>query len=320
MTDEGRQGNGAADTKTGGSRQGDAAPKPGVTNVDHFGFLSESDLATDSDHGARSPAAKASLGPLREPDADDVFPSEVPEPPSSPLGNTRGPVSGADLPAESQRDRFPVESPHDRSSVRVPDERAHHHAGRLVLALSACALAAAAFVVTQQALTRARLAAPAGIAVPARVPEEPPSSPNPAPEAPASPPTADLAPSAAPLDGTAGMLPTGEPVRTRMPQADPAAAPPVDGAGSRLLTGARREPSAALLRGSLAVSSSPPGAQVFVNGVAVGVTPLVLDSVPIGSRVVRIELEGHERWSSVVRIVANEQTMAAASLRRLSVP
>lgn len=116
------------------------------------------------------------------------------------------------------------------------------------------------------------------------------------------------------------MIPARQPVRTQVPQAGPTAAPPGDSTGSRLMTDARREPPAPLLRGSLAVSSSPPGAQVFVNDVAVGLTPLVLDGVSIGSRVVRIELEGHERWSSVVRVVANEQTTATASLRRLPVP
>ena len=72
-------------------------------------------------------------------------------------------------------------------------------------------------------------------------------------------------------------------------------------------------------RGSLAVSSSPTGAQVFLNGVLAGVTPLVLHDIPVGSRVVRIELDGHERWSAPTRIVANEEDAthrgAATSLK-----
>jgi hypothetical protein len=66
--------------------------------------------------------------------------------------------------------------------------------------------------------------------------------------------------------------------------------------------------------GSLAVSSSPPGAQVFVNGVPVGLTPLLLSSMPVGSRAVRVELDGHRRWSSAVRIVADERTRVEAKL------
>ena len=69
-------------------------------------------------------------------------------------------------------------------------------------------------------------------------------------------------------------------------------------------------------RGSLAVKSSPEGAQVFVNGIAVGSTPLLLRDVPVGSRVVRVELEGHERWSAQVRVVANVETLTVADLRR----
>jgi hypothetical protein len=71
-------------------------------------------------------------------------------------------------------------------------------------------------------------------------------------------------------------------------------------------------------RGSLAVASSPDGATVFMNGVAVGTTPLLLQDVPVGSRVVRIDLDGHERWSASVRIVVNEETRLTATLRPLS--
>jgi hypothetical protein len=53
---------------------------------------------------------------------------------------------------------------------------------------------------------------------------------------------------------------------------------------------------------------------VFVNGVPVGVTPLLLRRLPVGSRAVRIALDGFERWSSQVRIVADERTVVAASL------
>jgi hypothetical protein len=72
--------------------------------------------------------------------------------------------------------------------------------------------------------------------------------------------------------------------------------------------------AASRFRGSLSVTSSPEGAQVFLNDAFVGLTPLVLRDVPGGSRVVRIELDGHARWSSSVQIVANEQTAVAAVL------
>jgi hypothetical protein len=91
------------------------------------------------------------------------------------------------------------------------------------------------------------------------------------------------------------------------------------GTRDRRQTDASVPPSPAGFRGSLSVSSSPQGAQVFVNGVSVGVTPLLLQDQAVGSRVVRVELVGHERWSSAVRIVANQRTSAVAQLRRSTV-
>jgi hypothetical protein len=69
-------------------------------------------------------------------------------------------------------------------------------------------------------------------------------------------------------------------------------------------------------RGTLAVSSWPPGARVFINGTAVGTTPVVLPAVPVGSRVVRLEADGYQLWSSAVRVIANQQTRVTATLHR----
>jgi hypothetical protein len=78
-------------------------------------------------------------------------------------------------------------------------------------------------------------------------------------------------------------------------------------------------PTASTYSGYLAVSSSPAGAQVFVNGAPVGVTPLLLSDLAAGSRVVRLELAGYERWSSAVRIIASEETKVDAQLRPSSI-
>jgi hypothetical protein len=289
-------------------------------DVDPFGFLSEGKLGTHLERAGGSTVAEHVIGgssrPVPEPEIDDeAFPSEASEPPPMLCRDATRPAPDTDFPAESPSVVSTI-SPgaSDKRHGRAPERD-----GRLLLLLSAFALGAAAFVVTQQALTRARPAAPSGTAVPAPVLEEPTSLPR-VPQPPTLPPTTGRTPSAAPLDGTAGMLPTRQPAPAQVPQSDPTAAPPGDNTGSKLLTDARPEPPAALLRGSLAVNSSPPGAQVFVNGVAVGETPLVLDSVSIGSRVVRIELEGYERWSSVVRIVAGQNATATALLRPLAVP
>jgi hypothetical protein len=86
----------------------------------------------------------------------------------------------------------------------------------------------------------------------------------------------------------------------------------------RIAPSARRAASPKLTgyRGSLAVSSAPKGARVLINGVPVGTTPLLLKDVPVGSRVVRLELDGYERWSSAVRVVANQRVRTAADLQR----
>ena len=77
-------------------------------------------------------------------------------------------------------------------------------------------------------------------------------------------------------------------------------------------------PSPALPRyhGSLVIRSEPLGALVSVDGRVVGPTPLLLKGIRAGSRVVRIESQGYERWSSAARVVANQETAVVATLQR----
>jgi hypothetical protein len=71
-------------------------------------------------------------------------------------------------------------------------------------------------------------------------------------------------------------------------------------------------------KGSLAFQSAPQGARVFVNGAFVGSTPLILQNLPVGSRAVRMEADGYQRWSASTRVVANQQTRVSATLGRAS--
>jgi hypothetical protein len=71
-------------------------------------------------------------------------------------------------------------------------------------------------------------------------------------------------------------------------------------------------------RGSLAFRSAPQGARVFINGAFVGSTPLVLENLPVGSRAVRIEADGYQRWSASTQVVANQQTRVSATLGRVA--
>ena len=78
-----------------------------------------------------------------------------------------------------------------------------------------------------------------------------------------------------------------------------------------------RSPSAGPtpFRGSLIVSSRPSGAYVSLNGSRAGTTPLVLKNQRVGSRAVRIELDGYEAWTSAVQVVTNTSTNVRADLK-----
>ena len=66
--------------------------------------------------------------------------------------------------------------------------------------------------------------------------------------------------------------------------------------------------------GSLYVDSRPRGATVLLDGKNIGVTPLSLDNIPIGSHVVRIEMTGKLPWSTATRIAAGETARVTGSL------
>jgi hypothetical protein len=53
---------------------------------------------------------------------------------------------------------------------------------------------------------------------------------------------------------------------------------------------------------------------VFVDGKAVGTTPLRLPGVAIGSHVIRLELAGHHVWSASRQVSAGQETRVTGSL------
>jgi hypothetical protein len=67
-------------------------------------------------------------------------------------------------------------------------------------------------------------------------------------------------------------------------------------------------------RGGLALTSSPAGAQVVLNGKVVGETPVVLNDLPVGSRAVVVRRDGYSPWSASVRVIANQRTTVRATL------
>jgi hypothetical protein len=68
--------------------------------------------------------------------------------------------------------------------------------------------------------------------------------------------------------------------------------------------------------GGINVLSRPEGARVFVDNRLAGSTPIAIPGLPAGPATVRIELDGYQPWTTVVRVSAGEQTRVAASLER----
>jgi hypothetical protein len=68
--------------------------------------------------------------------------------------------------------------------------------------------------------------------------------------------------------------------------------------------------------GVLVIDSRPSGANVFVDGKLAGRTPVEVSSVDAGSHALRLELDGYQRWTSAVRVVAGERNRVTASLER----
>jgi PEGA domain-containing protein len=141
--------------------------------------------------------------------------------------------------------------------------------------------------------------------VAATIEEKKPAT-NRAPEAPAPTPVATRSPASAPpaVRATADV----SPARAVVP---PKTAEPV-------LTPKTSRPAASGYRGALALTSSPEGAQVVLNGKVVGQTPVVLNDLPVGSRAIIVRRDGYSAWSASVRVVANQRTTVRATLIRQS--
>jgi hypothetical protein len=73
------------------------------------------------------------------------------------------------------------------------------------------------------------------------------------------------------------------------------------------------EPAGASV-GTLFVDSRPRGASVLLDGRNIGVTPLMLDNVSVGSHVVKIEMTGKRPWSSTTSVAAGETARVTGSL------
>jgi len=115
------------------------------------------------------------------------------------------------------------------------------------------------------------------------------------------------APAAAPQPIAAALPPPVAPV------APPKTVEPVPAASNATPSRTSRPPESGY-RGGLALTSSPAGAQVVLNGKVVGETPVVLNDLPVGSRAIVVRRDGYSPWSASVRVVANQRTTVRATL------
>jgi hypothetical protein len=67
--------------------------------------------------------------------------------------------------------------------------------------------------------------------------------------------------------------------------------------------------------GRVRVLSDPPGANVLVNGLPQGVTPLDLNEVEVGTTIVRVERAGYQPWEQTVNILGGKTDVLSATMK-----
>lgn len=68
-------------------------------------------------------------------------------------------------------------------------------------------------------------------------------------------------------------------------------------------------------KGSISVSSNPSGAEVYIDNVYHGLTPVTITSVDPGSRVVKLQLAGYTPWQATVQVNSGQSTPVEATLQ-----
>ena len=113
--------------------------------------------------------------------------------------------------------------------------------------------------------------------------------------------------------GGAGRIVEGEVGRVAgasvAPPSTPRAAVPGAGADAEQATARRQS-----MVGTLLIASAPKGAHVTIDGIPRGVSPLSVSRLRAGNRIVRLELDGYQRWSWAVYVSASRQTRLNVSL------
>jgi hypothetical protein len=64
--------------------------------------------------------------------------------------------------------------------------------------------------------------------------------------------------------------------------------------------------------GSIAVSSSPAGASVYLDNAIKGITPVTLEGVPNGAHNLLLRLDGYQDYTSAITVMAGQQPVSAS--------
>jgi hypothetical protein len=63
-----------------------------------------------------------------------------------------------------------------------------------------------------------------------------------------------------------------------------------------------------------AINSNPTGANIFINGSAVGTTPCTLNNIPEGDAIIKVSIDGYAEFSETVSLVAGQEHTINAQL------
>ena len=204
---------------------------------------------------------------------------------------------------------LPADSASPRHDVGTP------RAARLRAAIAAALLAGVALGLLAGYLAWGRRPVPAGarpVAPPAA------SAPSvPAPPRAVSPSAAPLPPPErlareAPARSAGSAVPVGAATKPRQPTAQAARAP-----AARPTAPTHSAPRAPA---RVEFVSRPAGARVYVDGRAVGRTPITAEPLGPGRRAVRLQLDGYRPWATTLHLEPGQRARVAASLELTAVP
>ncbi|NQE04906.1 hypothetical protein C5S32_03450 [ANME-1 cluster archaeon GoMg1] len=79
-------------------------------------------------------------------------------------------------------------------------------------------------------------------------------------------------------------------------------------------------PTPAPATGTIAVSSSPSGANVYLDDTYKGITPLTITDVSTGTHTIKVKLDGYQDWSTSMQVTVGGTSSVPASLTPSTTP